>query len=262
MMTVEDLRNVTLVKWLPRTFFYMENYDIAMTALRYWERLWVSSWTTILAVFAQIVSCTFVAYGLARIKFKGSGILFALVLFTLIIPPQVTIAPTFLMFSPNSPFGSAFDLTNTFWPVILPAFFSLGLNGGLFVFIYRQYYRSMPAELENAALIDGCGVFKAYWKIILPNAKSPILVCMILSLVWQWNNYFEPSIFIQDIVNHGNLPMQLSILDSGPGAAMAVAEVSGAEMAATFLVILPIILVFFVLQNQFMKGIERVGLAN
>lgn len=273
MMTSVDLMNSTMVKWLPRSF-NLDNYGLAIQSLNYWEKLWTSVWTTGLAVIGQLVSCTLVAYGLARVKFKGSGFIFGLVIFTLIVPPQVTIAPTYIMFSTNGFFGSDFFVNlfpslaaenyswlNTFLPVIVPCFFGLGLSGGLFIFVYRQFFKGMPAELENAALIDGCGIFSTYLKIILPNAKSPMLVCLILSLVWQWNNYFEPSIFVTQVKEYGNLPMQLNILSQNLGAFSSRMN-DAVTMSATFLVMLPIIIVFFLLQNQFMKGIERVGLAN
>lgn len=273
MMTSVDLLNSTMVKWLPRSF-NLDNYRLALQSLNYWEKLWTSVWTTGLAVIGQLISCTFVAYGLARIKFKGNGLIFGLVIFTLIVPPQVTIAPTYIMFSSNGFFGSDFFVSlfpelakngynwlESFLPIILPCFFGLGVSGGLFIFIYRQFFRGLPAELENAALIDGCGVFSTYIRIILPNSKPPMLVCLILSLVWQWNNYFEPSMFITQIREYGNLPMQLNVLSDNLGAFGSRMN-DAVTMASTFLVMLPIIIVFFLLQNQFMKSIERVGLAN
>lgn len=274
MMTSIDLMNSTMVKWLPRDFTNFDNYKLAVQSLNYWEKLWTSVWTTGLAVIGQLISCTLVAYGLARVKFKGSGFIFGLVIFTLIVPPQVTIAPTLIMFSTNGFFGSDFFASlfpalaaedyswlNTFLPIIIPCFFGLGLSGGLFVFVYRQFFKGMPAELENAALIDGCGIFGTYFRIILPNAKAPMLVCLLLSLVWQWNNYFEPSMFINNAKDFGNLPMQLTQLSANLGAYSGRMN-DAVSMAATFLVMVPIIIVFFLLQNQFMKSIERVGLAN
>lgn len=267
LMDSVSIMNATLVKWLPRSFTDFSNYSLVINKMDYWNKLWTSLWTTGLGVLGQLLTCTFVAYGLARIKFRGSGLIFGLVIFTLIVPPQVTIAPTYIMFSNNSPFNlffgtEIFNLTETFWPMILPCFFGLGLSGGLFIFIYRQFFRGMPEELENAALIDGCGVFGSYFRIILPNAKSPMLVCLLLSMVWQWNNFFEPSVFIKNVSVNGNLPMQLLGLGAIVNDASAVNANNGIHMAGTFLVVLPIILVFFLLQNQFMKSIERVGLAN
>jgi multiple sugar transport system permease protein len=116
--------------------------------------------------------------------------------------------------------------------------------------------------LENAALIDGCGIFSAFVRIILPNSKSSMLVGIILSMVWQWNNYFEPSIYIQKTDLFGNLPMQLENIAKNVGSTFAGDVNAGVTMAATFFTVLPIIIVFFLLQGRFMKGIERVGLAN
>lgn len=253
-MTPMDLTAGSAVKWLPRQVT-LNNYKYALMGLNYLPKLWVSFYTTALCVIGQMVSCSFIAYGLARIKFKGNNLVFALVIFTLIVPPQTIIVPLYIQYA-------GMGWTNTFLPMIVPSFFGFGLNGGLFIFIFRQFYKGLPEELENAALIDGCGIFQSYFRIILPNTKSAFLVSTILSLVWNWNNYFEPSVYILDVGKYGNLPMQLENLVGNAGSQFSGNINGGTDMAATFLCVLPILIIFFFLQGRFMKSIDRVGLAN
>ena len=252
-MSAKDLADYYNVKWLPRSFVF-ENYGYAFKILKYWSTLLRSLAYAGLATLFQVMSCSFVAYGLARVRFKGNGLLFVLVIFALIVPPQTIIVTQYVMYS-------NMNLIDSPIPIILPCLFSLGLNGGLFTFIFRQFYRGMPQELENAALIDGTGIFGAYFRVILPNASSSILVSSILAFIWQWNNYFEPSIYITDR-NAFTLTMMLNGLNTQAGLLEGAAFTSGINLAATTLCALPVILIFFVLQRRFMKGIETSGLAN
>ena len=242
------------VKWLPRQIHF-SNYTYALEKLEFFPYLGKTILVVLACVIGQVMSSSFVAYGLARVKFKGSSFLFGLIVFILIIPPQVIIGPAYIMFA-------NFKWLDTFLPIIIPCFFAMGINGGLMVFIFRQFFRGMPSELENAALIDGTGIFGAYFRVIFPNAKPAILVTSILSLVWQWNNSFEPAIFIEH-AKDGLLPMQLTILaDKGVSVAGGIDMNLGITMAATFLCVLPLIIIFLALQGQFMKNMANSGLAN
>ncbi|HOJ12104.1 MAG TPA: carbohydrate ABC transporter permease, partial [Clostridiales bacterium] len=191
-------------------------------------------------------------------------ILFSLVILSLIIPVQTIIVPQYIIFS-------NLKWLNTYLPMIVPTFFGYGLKGGLFIFIFRQFYLGLPTALEDAAKIDGCGFLRTYWNIVLPIAKSAFMVTVVLSIVWHWNDFYEPSIYI-------NLP-KLTMLPSRLNAIIAMvntppeeilAEVGHAEvesainnavlMAGTFLVTLPVLTSFAFLQKQFMQGIERTGI--
>jgi multiple sugar transport system permease protein len=254
MMTVTDIMNLN-IKWVPRSLNF-NNYIYAFSALNYTHYLIWTLFIVGLCVLGQVLSCSFVAYGLARIKFKLNGVIFALVVFLLIVPPQTIIVPSFIMYT-------KINWIDTFLPIVVPCFFALGLNGGLMVFVFRQFFKSLPSELENAALIDGTGFIGAYFKVIFPNAKPAILITSILSLVWQWNNYFEPSIYIKNI-SKGTLEMQLLSLQSSLSSVYktGVDFNQGINLAATFLSILPVLVIFFIIQKQFMKSIASSGLAN
>lgn len=241
------------VKWLPRTL-YFDNYVNAVRILDYWPKLAFSLGIMLLSTFGQIASCSFVGYGLARIRFFGNSLISLIVVFTMIIPPQVIIVPQFLLFS-------AWGMVDTYYPIVLPCFFAMGLNGGLFIFIFRQFFKGMPSELESAALIDGAGVFGAFFRVMLPNVAPGLLVSFILSMIWQWNNSFEPSIYIRE-PSQATLSLQLNYFQELANVVNMSSYSQGVVVASTVLIVLPIILIFFILQRRFMQSVETSGLAN
>jgi len=247
------------VNWIPVRGIEWQNFAIAVQALQYWRSLGNSLIVTILCTLGHVLSCSFVAYGFSRIEFPGRGILFMLVILTLIVPAQVIIIPLYII---NNRLEIN-TLIGGYLPLILPTFLGMGLRGGLFIFIYRQLFMGLPYELEEAARIDGCNTFRTYWSIAMPIANSATLVSSILSIVWHWNDYYEPSFYITSL-RRTLLPMMLPKMK-------AVIEVAGEKemvelfnvavrMAGTFLAILPILILYFILQRRFMEGIERTGL--
>lgn len=252
--TPVDLLDMS-IRWIPRSM-EVKNYAIAYKLLSYPLYLKNSAILSIVPMAGQVISCSFVGYGFARFKFPGREVLFMLAMFTLIIPPQSLIIPLFIQYK-------ALGWMDTYLPIIIPSFLGAGLRGALFIFIFRQFFRGLPYELEDAARIDGCSSFRIYWNIIIPVSQPAILVTSILSLVWHWNDYFEPSVYLNSFEKF-TLPMmlprlyqQLDQLTSGrAGDQFSITIV----MAATFLVILPMLILYLILQKQFMKGIERSGI--
>jgi multiple sugar transport system permease protein len=260
----KDLYDFT-VSWIPRSF-ELKNYVIAFKILEYQKFFLNSFIVTIFASIGHLLSCSFIGYGFARYEFRGKKLLFSLVILGSIIPVQTIIVPMYITFA-------NLKWLNTFLPIIIPSFFGYGLKGGLFVFIFRQFYLGLPISLEDAAKIDGCGYLKTYWNIVLPIAKSAIIVVIVLSIVWHWNDFYEPSIYCY-VPKLTMLPSRLyHIVDMVKTATIQQFEISSvgeAEietvinnavlMAGTFLVILPVLISFGFLQRQFMQGIERTGL--
>lgn len=251
-----DLMNIT-IKWVP-SGIYFENFRIAAEELNYFAFFKNSVIVTVIATLGHVFSCAFIAYGFARYTFPGKNLLFGLVIFTLIVPVQVIIFPLYIQYS-------NMKWLNTFLPLTVPTFFGFGLRGGLFIFIYRQFFMGLPYELEEAAKIDGCGPLRTFIRIVLPISKSSILVSAILSMVWHWNDYFEPNIYTSHI-SKNMLPSRLPLLYSRVLSEEIIDEASNLILnesmiyAATFLVILPILIVFVLLQDKFMEGVERSGL--
>lgn len=253
-----DLADFT-VQWLPNQI-YVSNYILAYDSMTFFRGLLNSVMVSAISIVGHLASCSLIAYGFARFRFPGRNLLFILVLVTLIIPVQTIIVPLYIQFS-------RYGMVDTHLPLLVPTFFGFGLRGGLFIFIFRQFFLGMPKELEDAALIDGCSYFRTYWNIIMPSAQPAILVSAVLAMVWHWNDYFEPAIYLSRM-KQWLLPAQLPSLYAmiyAEGAFEDVAEAAmeftqGVAMAGTFMAILPLLIIYLFLQRKFMRSIGRTGI--
>jgi len=256
--SLEDLMDIT-VNWIPNVLKW-ENYEIAFELLEYPHYFKNSLFITLTSIVGHLLSCSFIAYGFARFKFYGKNFLFALVILTIIIPVQVIIIPLYIQYS-------KLKWVNTYIPFLLPTFFGFGLRGGLYIFIFRQFFLGLPRALEDAAKIDGCNFIKTYWRIVLPISKPSLLVSAILAMVWHWNDYYEPGIYISKpslLPLPSRLPSIyktfIDVIGSLEAAKLSTMVTEGVVMAATFMVILPVLTVYLFLQKQFVEGIERTGI--
>lgn len=255
-----DLQNIT-VKWIPSRLEW-SNFIQAFQMLKYPRYFMNSALVTLLATIGHVLSCAFIGYGFARYNFRGKGILFGGVILSMLIPAQVLIFPLYMMYS-------KLGWTDTYLPLIVPTFFGFGLRGGFYVFLFRQFFAGMPYEMEEAARIDGCGPLRIFFRIMAPMARSSLLVATVLSVVWHWNDYFEPRIYLKTtslFFLPSRLPGMYEVLnkltsetaEDLAGESLIVNE--ALCMAATFLVILPLLIVYGFVQKKFMEGVERSGL--
>ena len=262
--TNQDLLDST-IQWVPRQIRW-QNYTIAYHALNYPTAVVNSLVYTLGGTLGHLLACSFIAYGFARYRFPGKNVLFFFLLLMIIIPPQTLIIPYYLQYS-------NFGWLGSYLPVLVPTLFGFGLRGGLFIFIFRQFFQGIPKEMEDVARVDGCTFIGTYFRIVVPISKSVFLVCAILSIVWHWNDFYEPSIFA---AAPGMLPLSVSInglgrIANSPAAIENLLGQIGAIdtetvinnavfMAATFITIAPLLVLFCFVQKQFMQGIERTGL--
>lgn len=255
----QDISDIT-VNWLLNSV-HVQNFKLAFNTLDYIPALIRTAFLVIVSTLGHIMSCSLVGYGFARFNFKGKGFFFVLLLMSIIVPLQTIIVPQFMLFA-------TLGLSASYLSIILPTWLGFGLSGGLFIFIFRQFYLSLPRSLEEAASIDGCGILQTFIKIAFPSSRSSIIVCVVLSLVWHWNDYFEPSIYITES-SQFLLPMQLPGLyelmrttNSGDAVLGVMDNIytEGVAMAATTLVVLPMLIMYFFLQKQFVLGVERSGI--
>lgn len=256
MMSPADIAD-SFVRWIPKRGIVWMNYGLAYFELNYVRQLLLTISVAGIATAGHVFSCSFIGYGFARMKFPGKNFFFAILIFTLIVPPQVLIVTNYLLYARLS-------LTGGYVPILFPAFIGWGLRGGLFIFVFRQIFLNMPFELEDAARIDGCSSYGIYWRIIMPIATSAILVVSILSFVWHWNDNFDPFMYIDDARDY-LLPMRLPELRA-PANIFAL-EYDNEDyypvnivMAGTTITILPILIVYLIVQKRFTEGIERAGL--
>lgn len=251
--TVQDFVDPT-VFWVPRTIAW-GNYELAVKGLAYWTSMKYSAIIAIASAIAQVISCSIVGYGFARMKFRFRDALFALALFTFIVPPQTIIVPLFMVYK-------KLGWIDTYYPFVVPSLFANGLRGALFIFIFRQFFRGLPWELEDAAMVDGAGPMRVYAQIMLPLARPAIIVTFLFSLVWHWNDFFEPSIYLMSSEKF-TLPLRLSMLwwelQSVFGSEVNELYNEPLVMAASMLVILPMLVVYIFAQRYFIEGIERTG---
>lgn len=240
------------------------NYVLAFRGLDYLHSLKNTLIVVLGSTVGHVLSCSLAGYGFARFKFKGSNIMFMFAMLSLIIPPSLLIMPLYIQFSQFSkiPLIGSFIGMGSFGPIILPSFFGFGLKGGLYIFLFRQFFKSLPISYEEAAKIEGCSMVRLFSNIMIPMARTTILVVSILSCVWHWNDYFEPSTYLK-----GNTLMLAQKISSVASANPTVTSALGANinmvaLACCVLVILPLMIIYFIFQKQFMEGIEFTGLAN
>ena len=198
----------------------------------------------------QVLVCGLAGYGFGRFKFRGSKILFALVMMELLVPPQTLIIPLFLRFRF---FYGGLNLINTYWPFIIMALTGLGIRNGLYIFMFRQTFRNMPKELEEAALIDGCSAFKTFFRVMLPNSISMMVTVFLISFAWQWTDTSFTQRFQRGTSLLANM---ITAVDGGEEEVMVLQY----NNTAAVLCVLPIMLVYLIGQKFFIQGVERSGI--
>lgn len=201
------------------------------------------------ATLGELISTSLAAFAFARLRWYGRDFLFALLIATMFLPAQVTIIPLFLLWR---------DLgwLNTLWPMIVPSW----LGHALYIFLVRQFVLTIPNELDDAARIDGAGTFRIYWNIIVPLSAPALATIAIFSFQGKWNQFFEPLIYINKtewLPLAVGVRMFRSALTSG-GATSGTISWSHL-LAATVVMVLPIIVVFFTAQRAFIQGIVVSG---
>lgn len=263
-MTETDLYDVT-VKWIPRKLSYQrvaDNYLILYREMKYGVSLFNSIVLALLVSCLQLISCSVIGYGFARFKYFGSNIVFALVIFTLLVPPQMIMVPLFLNFRFFDLFGlikTPINLLGTYWPFVLTSITGMGSKNGLFIYVMRQVFKGQPKSLEEAALVDGAGQIRTFFTIMLPGAKSALLIVFLFSFVWQYNDYHLTSLYLRNTAPL--LPFRLQgltqIFDVYKYSREYVTIVNNTAM---LMFIAPLLVMYAFLQRFFVESIERTGI--
>uniref|UniRef100_A0A7C3SRE7 Carbohydrate ABC transporter permease n=1 Tax=Dictyoglomus turgidum TaxID=513050 RepID=A0A7C3SRE7_9BACT len=263
----EDLIDPTVV-WIPKRPT-LENFILAFKSLNYFNAFKNSLITSIIPAIFNVVACSMIGYGLARFKFKERELIFALILFTLIVPPQVLLIPLYVFYQRFDILGiirlikgEPLNLLNSYYPIILPTILGGGLRSGLFIYIFRQFFRGMSKELEEAAYVDGASPFQTYLRIFIPNSIPAIVTVFLFSVVWHWNDVFEPSVFIGDFDKYTlslNLANIRSIITGGTQIFDPLL-ILPPQYAGAILVILPMLIFYIFTQRFFVESVERTGI--
>jgi multiple sugar transport system permease protein len=246
-VSLQDARGVFAqpFRWIPADLHW-ENYLEVFSLVPFGRYLVNTVVVTGLVMVGTLLSSTLVAYGFSRIPFRGKDMLFALCLSTMMLPGQVTMVPLYMLFA-------RLGLVDTYWPLILPAFF----GSPFYIFLLRQFFLTIPREYDEAALLDGAGRLRIYWSIVLPQARPALVAVAIFTFMGTWNDFFGPLIYINS-PEKATLTLGLSMLKSQiVGTGMTQWHLL---MAAAVLVMVPNVLLFFVAQKHLVKGIAAGGL--
>jgi multiple sugar transport system permease protein len=228
-------------RWIPDPFRW-QNYPEALTYIPFARYTFNTLVIALLAITGNILSCTLVAYGFARLRAPGKTFFFVLMLSTMMLVDPVRIIPMYIEFN-------ALGWIDTIKPLIVPAFF----GSPFYIFLLRQFFLSIPRELEDAALIDGASRLQILWRIILPLVRPAIAAIAIFNFQGVWNDFLPPLIFLHD---HSKFTISL-----GLNFFRSSYDVHwGYLMAASLVAMLPMVIVFFLAQKQFIQGISFSGM--
>lgn len=229
----------------PSTFVW-ENYALGWNALPVsFTRFFTNSTLiTVLSVIGNVVSCSFAAYAFARLEFIGKNIWFALMMMTLMIPYHVVLIPQYLLFL-------KLGWVNTYLPLIVPRFLA---GDAFFVFLMVQFFRQLPRELDEAAMIDGCSPFKIYWAIIVPLSVPAMATAAIFTFIWTWEDFLGPLVYLNNMADY-TVPLALRSF-----IAQDSVSAYGQMFAMSILSILPVMVFFVVFQKFIIRGIAMSGL--
>ena len=276
-MAEQDLYDSTVIS-IPRNFT-TNNYRTASQLLVFWRSLFETVSIVTVSSILQIAACTLAAYGFARYKFPLKSFWFFCVMLIIVIPPHTIMASLYLNFHFFDIFGifrlvtgGPVNLLNSVFGFWLLSATGMGLKSGLYIFMLRQYFRGMPKELEEAAWVDGCGKFRTFIQIMIPDASPMLTSCFLFSFVWQWTDSFFSTLFLN---NYRMLSSGLgSIAERVSQWWAAVNSVSGAAVASTapvgyvqamiatgmLMCLAPLIILYLVAQRAFVESLSQTGI--
>lgn len=261
--------------WIPSDTSIVKNYKVAIECLDYGKALLSTLKNEISSALLQVVSCAVAAYGFARFEFRGKRPMIFVLFLTILVPDMILIIPRMVNFSHLDFLGifgliaklTGIDLRlnvlNTSWTFWLPALFGVGLRSGILIYIYMQFFRGLPRELEEAAWVDGAGPIKTFLAIAVPSSGVAILTVTVFSLIWHWNDSLLCGIYL---TNDFPLAMTLKDIETTIGIKYNMLvnytnpEAMAYLMAGCVLFVTPMLIVYIILQRWFIESIDRVGI--
>ncbi len=246
----------------------LERFKLAILRLDYWKGLRNILIYDGTIMILQVLICSMVGYGFARFDFPFKKVLFGLVVVMIILPSNTIMLPLYVTFRQFDIFGiitairgAPINLMNSPFPMILMTLFGCGLRAGLFIYIFNQFFRGLPKEIEEAAFVDGAGMWYTYFRIMLVNAIPSVITVAVFSLVWQYNDLFYAKLFL--IPDNIVISKKISSLAATISAVDQIKDPSIVQLynyAGILLIMLPVIVIYVVLQKFFIEGVERSGI--
>ena len=261
--------------WIPTQFSIADNYKAAFELLDYGKSIWASVRYAVISALLEVASCAIIAYGFARFEFKEKKIYTFFLFITILVPDMILLIPRMVNFS-NLDFLGILGLfnkltginlrpniLNSSWVFWLPSLFGTGLRSGVLIYIYIQFFKGLPHELEEAAYVDGANPFRTFISIALPSSGVAILTVTVFSLIWHWNDFLLSGMYLTEDYP---LAMQLNMLSTNLSLVMGISfdtanpQAMAYAMAGCVLFISPMLIVYMILQRWFIESIDRVGI--
>ena len=246
----------------------LERYRVAWDVMKYGSTMLKTVLYSVSLMIIQVLMCSMVGYGFARFNFPLKKLLFSFVVIMIVIPTHTIMLPMYMTFANFDIFGiislitgKSVNMLATVYPMYILTFFACGLRSGLYIYIFNQFFRGLPKEIEEAAFVDGAGVWYTYFRIMLRNATPAAITVSIFSLVWQYNDTFYAKLF--NISDKIVLSKRIASLQSTVSNIYKLYDPNILELymdAGIVLIMLPLVIIYVVLQKQFIEGVERSGI--
>lgn len=265
-----ELYDPTVV-WIPK-HFTLSSFRLVFEKLDLTAALWQTVIITIIGTLCQLISCMLAGYGFARFRFPCKKLLFGVLLLMIIVPPQVVTIPSMMDFQRFDFFGIGqiaglftgtpltVSLRDTLWAYFLPALLGNGIKSGLFIFIFIQFFRGLPDELQDAAYIDGCGRLRTFAVIMMPLAGAAILTVTLFSIVWYWNDSYFSVIHFDNLQTVSSFLQGIKSAISDTSSGIREIERIPVTQASAVVAIAPLLVMYILLQRYFTESIERTGI--
>ncbi len=241
----------------------LKNFTDAMNAMKYLKSFMNSTLLALSISLIQVLSCTFIGYGLGRFDFPGKKLLCVLVIVTLLIPPQTIMTSLFMKFRFFDFFGiftlitgKPLNVLDSFTPFLLLSITGFGLKNGLYIYLMTQFLKGIPKEMEESGYVDGANSFQIFVKIMLPMAKTMMITVFLFSFSWAWTDTYYPRLFLSQLIT---LPSSVSAI-ANYGRDIDPATRRALFSAATILILAPIGLLYFFTQKHYIEGLEKSGI--
>ena len=246
----------------------LEKYQRVILRMDYWPTITKNIIYVLALTVVQVFVCSMVGYGFARFEFPFKKLLFGCVVVTIVLPVHTIMLPLYVTFRNFDPLGlmtvikgGAVNLMSTPWPMFILSFLGCGLRAGLYIYIFNQFFRGLPKEIEEAAFVDGAGMWYTYFNIMLKNASPAVITVTVFSLVWQFNDTFYSNLFLvsENIV----ISKKIATLQSVIANEDKILDITIQQFhlhAGIILILLPIVLIYLLLQRYFIEGVERSGI--
>lgn len=264
------------VEWLPKNIDF-SNFAYAVKVLDLKNSIWNTFYLEIVAAILQFISCAVAGYGLSRFNFKGRKIMYFAMILNILVPVTMIIIPSYVNFSRMDILGilsliskivghdirpSLIDTPGVFY---LPSFLGVGLKGGLFIYIFSQFYKSIPKELEEAAWVDGAGPIKTFVRIVAPSSGPAAITVLLFSIVWHWNDYYlaqmytstTPTISVE--LNNFNLNEIVQVL-GGDGLTQANLNYVSITLSVCVIFLIPMLIFYLLIQRKFIASVANSGI--